>query len=90
MNPHYPLYYNDKKGEVAPTDYQNPVPIIFLTVENLDFQFIIGLKKGKEDFDIEIGEYKGKALDQVAEMLKKALKEHGIGAKTAVGYGYMQ
>jgi CRISPR type III-B/RAMP module RAMP protein Cmr6 len=89
MNPHYPDYYNDKDSK-APTDYQNPIPILFLTVEDLSFQFIVGLKKGKDDFNIEIGQYKGKVLEQVALMLKDALKEHGIGAKTAVGYGYMQ
>ena len=89
MNPHYPEYYNDKEGKKAPTDYQNPIPILFLTVEDLSFQFIVGLKKGKDSFEIEIGSYKGSVLEQIALMLKDALSTHGIGAKTAVGYGYM-
>ncbi len=87
MNPHYPKYYN---GDLPPADWQNPVPIIFLTVENLPFQFIIGLCKGVDNFNVEIGEYKGKVVEQVALVLKHALQNHGIGAKTAVGYGYMK
>jgi len=85
MNPHYPEYYG---GDKAPTDYQNPVPIPFLTVKDTDFQFIIGSKKealanfyvGKTDAD------KNKTIDI---WLKEALENHGIGAKTAVGYGRM-
>ena len=85
MNPHYPEYYG---GDKAPTDYQNPVPITFLTVKDTDFQFIIGSKKealanfyvGKTDAD------KNKTIDV---WLKEALENHGIGAKTAVGYGRM-
>jgi len=85
MNPHYPEYYG---GDKAPTDYQNPVPIPFLTVKDTDFQFIIGSKKealanfyvGKTDAG------KNKTIDI---WLKEALENHGIGAKTAVGYGRM-
>jgi len=31
-----------------------------------------------------------KLLDVAAAWLKKALQEHGIGAKTSVGYGYFK
>lgn len=84
MNPHYGDYYGDsdnKKG-IAPTDTQNPVPIIFLTVKNTSFQFIIGSKKA------ELNKY---TLDNktISQWLTEALTNHGIGAKTAVGYGYM-
>ena len=90
MNPHYPDYYNDNGATKAPTDFQSPIPILFLTVEKLPFQFIVGIKKGTPDFDINIGHYEGTASIKVAEMLKDALEYHGIGAKTAVGYGYMK
>ena len=83
MNVHYPDYYDDKKGIVAPTDYQSPRPIIFLTVKNTPFQFVIGSKKEQLD------KYKisGQTIDW---WLKEALENHGIGAKTAVGYGRMK
>lgn len=76
MNPHYPDYYG--KGQ-APTDTQNPNPIFFLTVEKTEFQFIIGSKDNDQALLI-------KAMD----WLTKALEYKGIGAKTAVGYGYMK
>lgn len=77
MNVHYPKYYGS--GNEAPTDTQSPVPILFLTVEKTSFQFIVGCKE------------ENKALLQTAfTWLESALKEKGIGAKTAVGYGYMK
>jgi CRISPR-associated protein Cmr6 len=82
MNPHYGDYYGDTTNRVAPTDYQNPVPIPFLTVKDTNFQFIIGSKK-EHLKNFEIG---GKTIDV---WLTEALENHGIGAKTAVGYGRM-
>lgn len=73
MNVHYPDYYGkDKK----PTDSQNPNPIIFLTIKNTAFKFLLGSK------DANI-------LDMAKDLLNKSLSEHGIGAKTAVGYGIL-
>jgi CRISPR-associated protein Cmr6 len=80
MNPHYGHYYND--GE-APTDTKNPIPINFLTVEDTKFRFIIGSKKE----EIKNFKFKNKNIE---EWLKEALTNHGIGAKTAVGYGYFK
>jgi len=95
MNPHYPKYYT---GEEPPADYQSPVPIPFLTVENTSFQFLIGFKPlpglenatvsgpiarqlGAQDAELSL-------LEAGKRWLLKALTEHGIGAKTAVGYGF--
>jgi len=77
MNPHYPEYYS---GNKPPTDTQNPVPIPFLTVAKTNFQFIVGTKGSS------LQEYKidNRSID---DWLKEALSVHGIGAKTAVGYG---
>lgn len=77
MNPHYGHYYADGK---APTDTNNPVPINFLTVENTTFRFVVGAKESLGGLTI-----KDKTIDK---WLKEALQNHGIGAKTAVGYGY--
>ncbi len=76
MNPHYADYYS---GKTPPADYLNPVPIYFLTVEDTEFEFFIGCKKEIEHFD----------LNETEKLLREALTKHGIGAKTAVGYGYM-
>ncbi|GCD78000.1 hypothetical protein JCM31826_14820 [Thermaurantimonas aggregans] len=93
MNPHYPNYYeydvNSPKFQ-PPADYQSPVPIIFLTVENLTFQFMVGLRKGVENENIKLGAKRGDMLSVTSGFLKEALQERGIGAKTAVGYGYMK
>jgi len=80
MNPHYPEYYG---GDKPPTDYQNPIPIPFLTIKDTSFQFLIGSKKERLD-SFRIGD------KTIVDWLKAALTQHGIGAKTAVGYGYMQ
>lgn len=77
MNPHYPKWYGEGK---APTDTQSPVPVFFLTVQGTPFQFLFGSKKMKINDQL----WNDKTL---AEWLKEALTQHGIGAKTAVGYG---
>ncbi|RMH71402.1 MAG: type III-B CRISPR module RAMP protein Cmr6, partial [Gemmatimonadetes bacterium] len=88
MNPHYPDYYG---GDKPPADYQNPKPIFFLTVKNTSFEFITGVKPKD---NIEISDFKTgqkkPILDVVQDWLETALTEHGIGAKTAAGYGYFQ
>ena len=74
MNPHYPDYYSGKK---PPTDHQNPVPINFLTVEETTFRFAFLAKDQKP-------------LDELKKRFQKTLEIKGIGAKTAVGYGYFR
>lgn len=84
MNVHYPDYY---RREAPPTDFQSPNPIAFLTVaEGTPFQFMIGIKQNleREGSDTDYGSLLGRA----EELLISALTTHGIGAKTAVGYGY--
>ena len=90
MNPHYGTYYSDSSGNVPPADYHSPKPIFFLTVKDAGFEFIIGIKE-KDNTAIQKGIFEGKyPLEVGYEWMKKALNEHGIGAKTAVGYGYLQ
>ncbi len=95
MNPHYGPYYSNNEGTVPPADYHNPVPIPFLTVDGekgCSFQFVLGLRRGVKDFKVSFGEnpkYEGNALDTLPLFFRCALTQHGIGAKTAVGYGYM-
>lgn len=86
MNNHYDKWYNEGK---PPADYYNPNPIIFLTVECLTFQFMVGLRKGVKNQE-KFWNTEKDMLTVVSDLLKDALMERGIGAKTAVGYGYMQ
>ena len=74
MNPHYPDYYS---GSKPPTDHQNPVPINFLTVEQTNFRFAFLAKTQAP-------------LDELKKRFQEALELKGIGAKTAVGYGYFR
>jgi len=78
MNVHYPKYY---QGVEPPTDTQSPNPIPFLTVTKSPFKFFIG----SSDLNSKSDKLKGQTIEW---WLKDALTNHGIGAKTAVGYGY--
>lgn len=84
MNVHYPKYY---QGESAPTDFQSPNPISFMAVANATpFQFVLAVKNNPEKPEISFTEL----LSKAENLLSEALTSHGIGAKTAVGYGFFQ
>lgn len=103
MNPHYGEYYGERKygsGQfIPPADYLLPVPIPFLAVENTAFQFILGTKNGESISTssqcVQRVVCEGKKMEDltlleiVGYWLESALSGQGIGAKTAVGYGYM-
>lgn len=77
MNPHFDDYY---KGEKPPADYLIPKPIKFLTVAK-DTEFIFAFKTESNDKTL---------TETVKTLITEALKNYGIGAKTAVGYGYFK
>lgn len=103
MNVHYKEWYKES-GYSPPTDIQMPNPIPFLTVENnnnLAFVFNIGTTHNRQmkSFSEVVDPYikvsddlsaDSKVLDIVKYWLLDALTNHGIGAKTAVGYGYFE
>jgi CRISPR-associated protein Cmr6 len=102
MNVHYKDWYKEL-GYQPPTDTQRTNPIHFLTVRNennLTFQTHIAVHKDGKLKDISndyipfIRDTKMTGdttlLELVAFWLTKALTEHGLGAKTAVGYGYFK
>ncbi|GEM_PF-493227 len=75
INPHYSKYYGDDND--APGDWQDPVPVKFLTVApetEFVFRFLL---------DSTAEQYKNLFIKAV----KNALEQEGIGAKTALGYG---
>ena len=77
MNPHFAEYYSDNSNTVPPTDYQDPKPIFFLVVKDTKFEFTVGAKSTN-------------VLSIAYDWMNKALQEHGVGAKTSVGYGYFK
>jgi CRISPR-associated protein Cmr6 len=81
MNPHFPQWYG---GKGAPVDTDKPNPVFFLTVKNTPFQFLLGSK----EWNLESALFWDEKT--LGWWLENALAEHGIGAKTAVGYGYMK
>lgn len=83
MNPHYGPYYSDPKAQTPPADYHSPVPIPFLTVSKTKFSIVFGAVDKSALSDL--------IDNRSAETwLRSALTHHGIGAKTAVGYGYFK
>lgn len=90
MNPHFAEYYSDNSNTVPPADYHDPKPIFFLVVKDTKFEFTVGAKDSDNKY-IQEGVFREKLLLSVAyDWMQKALNEHGIGAKTSVGYGYFK
>ncbi|MDI9645519.1 MAG: type III-B CRISPR module RAMP protein Cmr6 [Archaeoglobales archaeon] len=77
MNPHFPDYYRTK-GKEAPSDWQSPKPVFFLTVSEINYLFAIAARTNDAN-DL---------LLTAEKWLKGALRELGIGAKTSANYGY--
>ena len=69
---------------------QNPTPIKFLTVENTSFDFALALNKKETDQNQNKMNSDPATLDLAEKWLRKALEEHGVGAKTSIGYGYFR
>ena len=84
MNVHYKNYYSNEVGSKdfePPADWSSPSIINFLTVQKANFQFLLAAQS-EEALKVQINN------KSIVEWLSEALSEHGIGAKTAVGYGY--
>lgn len=77
QTPHYQQYYRNK-GNEEPTDDESPTPIKMKAIKNTTFKIMIG---------VSASDFSQKDLDDVRKIVKTALREYGIGAKTALGYG---
>lgn len=73
---HHPDYYQGKDAAPADWDSPNPVPLLAATGKYL---VAVGAEPGWE-----------KWRDAAFEILKLALAEEGVGAKTSSGYGRLQ
>jgi CRISPR-associated protein Cmr6 len=75
---HHPAYYSGKNVElVPPADWDEPTPVPFLSATG-SYLIALSAPKGCE-------EWRQAAFD----ILKLALAEEGVGAKTSSGYGRM-
>lgn len=78
MTPHHSHYYN---GDGAPTDFDDPIPVSFLSVSGT---FCIAVS-------CDITDENGRKWQNLAfTILSEALEHWGIGGKTNAGYGRMQ
>ncbi|WP_169743649.1 type III-B CRISPR module RAMP protein Cmr6 [Methanolacinia paynteri] len=75
MTPHHGDYYSEKG---APTDFDKPVPISFVSVRGM-FHIVVSC-------DVS-GENTEKWTKLVFRLLSEALENWGIGGKTSSGYG---
>ncbi|HQK96244.1 MAG TPA: type III-B CRISPR module RAMP protein Cmr6 [Armatimonadota bacterium] len=75
MTPHHSAYYGSI-GECAPTDFDDPIPVPFVHARG---RFLVGVI-------CEDAEWRQFALD----LLRQALADWGVGAKTAAGYGRLR
>jgi len=75
MNPHFPKYYT---GDSPPSDDQSPVPVPYLTVATGQ-PFVFAVLPRTPDA--------APMVKRARSWLIRGLKEFGVGAKTAQGYG---
>jgi len=85
FTPHYQKYYQTSNLLELPRDDQKPIPVNFLAVKKgIKFEFVIAptSKCKKED--------RKSLLNVTKDIVIKALKTFGVGAKTGSNYGYFQ
>jgi len=75
---HHQKYYGGR-GEVWPTDFDDPNPVAFLSVKP-GTKFVLALSSASEGSD--------PWLKVAADLLTYALANLGLGGKTNAGYGY--
>ncbi|MBV6518654.1 MAG: type III-B CRISPR module RAMP protein Cmr6 [Candidatus Brocadia sp.] len=81
MTPHYSKYYSDPVNN-PPADWYSPLPLHFLTVPAGEkYCFRLAHRKNLRDKESPL-------LKKTENILKYALSEFGVGAKTSVFYGY--
>ncbi|MDD1695239.1 MAG: type III-B CRISPR module RAMP protein Cmr6, partial [Methanoregula sp.] len=77
MTPHHPEYY---KGSCAPTDFDDPIPLPFVSISGT---FCVAVS-------CDVPGSNGKKWQVLAfQLITEALGSWGIGGKTSAGYGRM-
>jgi CRISPR-associated protein Cmr6 len=78
LTPHVRGYY---EGRFPPADWLRPEPFAFVAVVRTRFRFIVRVE------DMGKPALTAKDIDHGVRLLREALTEDGVGAKTAAGYG---
>jgi CRISPR-associated protein Cmr6 len=77
---HHPEYYQGGKEDATPSDWDSPTPIHFLSATGV---YLVALAAP----DLKYGQT---WINKTFAILRLALQELGIGAKTSSGYGRME
>ena len=88
MNPHFGGYY---KGDTPPVETENPIPVMFMSVEEgVDFRFRAYASPLADGASAKVSnQFNDDDREALLAMFRRAGSEIGFGAKTAVGYGRM-
>ena len=83
LTPHHPAYYGgrrypDTDTPVPPTDFDDPVPVGFLSIRGT-FHFLLSCD--------DASDHARQWLDAAKTLLAEALADWGAGGKTSSGYG---
>jgi CRISPR-associated protein Cmr6 len=78
MTPHHKDYYTESEKPAAPSDFDDPNPVTFLSVTGT---FLVGVS-----CDVS-GQYAQEWTDRTLTLLTEALQYWGVGGKTSSGYG---
>ena len=85
LTPHYRDYYQD--GNVFPGDWNSPVPIQFLSVENgQEWLCCVFPTNRLDDSRVDFSQL----TEKVAKAMIDAFVEIGVGAKTEIGWGVFE
>jgi CRISPR-associated protein Cmr6 len=80
MTPHLREYYEPGSADRAvPAEYHNPAPVPFLAIEGDDDGGLLVTLAGPAEL-----------VARAATLLRAAVQEIGLGAKTSAGYGYLR
>ncbi len=88
MTPHHGDYYMAAEDDVlnAPTDFDDPVPVPFLSVSTATFHVALSIRHSEQ---LTADESK-RWLELAKEIVVTAVAELGIGGKTGSGYGRLE
>ncbi|MBI5207095.1 MAG: type III-B CRISPR module RAMP protein Cmr6 [Candidatus Firestonebacteria bacterium] len=90
MTPHYQPYYSNSE-ENPPADWYSPIPLHFLTVpEGIKYCFRLADREKINDTNLKKPDGELTLLGKAEKILKYALTEFGVGAKTSIFYGYFK
>lgn len=73
MTPHHMNYYSSQGKDAAPTDFDDPNPVAFVSAVG---SYLVAIEGPTEQW-----------TDYAFEVVTKALADYGVGGKTSSGYG---